>query len=146
MRNLNLGYLIICLLCLACNAKTQETISNDHSSVSTARSVDIPEDVVDITGDWEITASTPRGNRSIDLQIFREGQSLKGQIGDEQFPIKMEGENISWAHTLDTPRGKMDALFDGAVKDVNTLKGTISLPSGPSIGRKAKWTANRKKS
>ncbi len=99
---------------------------------------------VNVTGDWEMTMTTPRGERTRDIHIEQEGEkitvTMEGMQGDE---IKAEGtingNEIEWAITRDTPRGEFTMTYKGKVEG-DTMSGEVEMGDFGSF----EWTAKKK--
>ncbi|MBE0460150.1 MAG: hypothetical protein IBX60_00720 [Candidatus Aminicenantes bacterium] len=123
MRNIRTALLILIFACLVIALNAQE---------------------VNVTGDWELTIETPRGEMTWKVHFLQEGEDLavtmKGPRGDE---ITGEGtvkENkVEWSVTRSTPRGEMTTTYKGTV-DGEKMTGEAQF--GP--GRIVEWTAVKK--
>lgn len=99
---------------------------------------------VDVTGDWELTMETRRGEMTRDINFVQEGENLtvtmEGRGGGEvtgEGTIK--GNDIEWTITRSTPRGEMTMTYTGKV-DGDTMSGEVQLGDFGS----ATWKAVRK--
>lgn len=98
----------------------------------------------DVTGDWEMTMTTPRGERTRDIHIEQEGEkiivTMEGRQGGE---IKAEGtikgNEIEWTITRDTPRGEFTMTYKGKVEG-DTMSGEVEMGDFGSF----EWTAKKK--
>lgn len=104
---------------------------------------------VNVSGDWEMTSETPRGERTQTIHIEQEGEKLTvtmpggfrgGQEGGEiTAEGTIEGNKIEWSFTRDTPRGEFTVKYTGTVEG-DTMTGVVEREqSGTSP-----WTAKRK--
>ena len=87
-----------------------------------------------IAGEWELTMTTPRGERSSELTITQEGAEALGETEDEEFEISIDGNEVSWEQTLSTPMGEIEVKFVGTV-DGNDMEGTMTMSGGPMDGQ-----------
>ncbi len=123
MRNIRTALFILIFACLVITLNAQE---------------------VNVTGDWELTIETPRGEMTWKVHFSQEGEDLtvtmKGPRGGE---ITGEGtvkENkLEWSVTRSTPRGEMTTTYKGTVEGE---KMTGEAQFGP--GRIVEWTAVKK--
>lgn len=99
---------------------------------------------VNVTGDWEMTMTTPRGERTSNIHFEQEGEkitvTMEGRQGDE---IKAEGtikgNEIQWTITRDTPRGEFTMTYKGKVEG-DTISGEVEMGDFGSF----EWTAKKK--
>jgi len=99
---------------------------------------------VNVTGDWEMTFTTPRGERTRDIHFEQEGEKLtvtwqdrRGQEITAEGTVK--GNEIEWSVTRSTPRGEFTATYKGKIEG-DTMSGEVQMGNrGPF-----EWTAKRK--
>ena len=98
---------------------------------------------VDVTGDWEMTMVTQRGERTSTVHFEQDGEkitvTMEGRQGDEitgEGTIK--GNEIEWTIFRSTPRGDMTMAYKGTV-DGDTMSGTVAMGDFGSFD----WTAKR---
>lgn len=99
---------------------------------------------VDVTGDWEMTMVTPRGDeRTRTVHFEQDGEkitvTMEGRQGDEitgEGTIK--GNEIEWTISRSTPRGDMTMAYKGSV-DGDTMSGTVEMGDFGSFD----WSAKR---
>jgi len=101
------------------------------------------QDKIDVTGEWEITRTTPRGPMTSTITFKQEGENLTvtsiGRDGQEivsQGTIK--GNEIEWSMTRSTPQGEFTVVNKGKVEG-DTMTGTTQMGD-----RTSEWTAKRK--
>jgi hypothetical protein len=99
--------------------------------------------VVDVTGKWDVTVSSLRGERTRSADFVQDGESLKvktvgrdGQAVESMGTVK--GENIEWSVNRQTPRGAMTITYKGKVEG-DKMKGTVQFGSRGS----GDWSAKR---
>ncbi len=97
----------------------------------------------DITGDWEMTMQTRRGERKRDIHFEQEGEKLTvtwtGRMGEIKAEGTIKGNEIEWSFTRETQRGDFTMTYKGKVKG-NTMTGTMQMGERGS----AEWTAKKK--
>ena len=104
---------------------------------------------VDVTGDWEMTTESPRGERTQTIHFEQDGEKLTvtmqggmrgGQGGEE---IKAEGtiqdNKVEWTFTRSTPRGDFSTKYTGTVEG-DTMSGEVDRGQRGT----APWSAKRK--
>ena len=107
---------------------------------------------IDLTGDWEMTSETPRGEITQTIHIEQDGEKLTvtmqggmgrrgGQGGGGEITAEgtIQGNKVEWSFTRNTPRGEFTTKYTGTV-DGDTISGEVDRgPRGT-----APWTAKRK--
>lgn len=103
----------------------------------------LPAWTTDVSGEWELTIKTPRGERISELQIEQDGEKIVVTMITPRGEIKGEGtlngNEIEWTITRSTPRGEFTLTYRGTVEG-ETMQGTLETGRGPTI----EWTAKRK--
>lgn len=98
---------------------------------------------IDVSGDWEITVSTQRGEMAWDVLFEQEGNNLTvtmtGQRGEVTGEGTITGNNIEWTTTRSTPRGEMTMTWSGEVEG-NTMSGEVQFGSFGS----SSWEGTKK--
>jgi hypothetical protein len=97
-----------------------------------------------VDGTWNVTMSTPMGDRPLTLKLAADGAALSGAVsgpqGDQPFSDgKVDGDNVSWSSTINGPMGEMTLTFAGAVSG-DAIEGTVqfgSFGSGAFKGTRA---------
>lgn len=99
---------------------------------------------VDVSGDWELTVKSPRGEMTRDIHFDQEGENLTvtmiGRQGEEitgEGTIK--GNKIEWTITRSTPRGEMTITYTGEVEG-DKMSGEAQFGDFQS----SEWEATRK--
>jgi len=93
--------------------------------------VSLSSQEINVTGDWELTMQTQRGDRTSKIHFDQEGENLTVTMtsarGDE---VKAEGtikgNEIEWTVTRSTPRGEMTMTYKGKVEG-NTMSGEVKF-------------------
>lgn len=104
---------------------------------------------IDLTGDWEMTSETPRGERTQAIHIEQDGEKLTVTMqggmrgGQEGGQITAEGtiqgNKVEWSFSRSTPRGEFTVKYTGTVEG-DTMSGEVERGQG----RTSAWTAKRK--
>ena len=87
-----------------------------------------------VTGSWNLTLNSPLGDQAVKLDIHDADGTLQGTLtgkGDATAlqRLTVEGTNVSFSADADTPVGRMNLAFTGAVTG-DTLAGKYSTPFG----------------
>ena len=98
---------------------------------------------VDVTGDWELTTETRRGEMTWQVNFVQEEEKLTvtmtGQRGEVKGEGTVKGNEIEWTITRSTPRGEMTMAYTGTVER-NTMSGNVQMGDFGS----AEWKATKK--
>ena len=95
----------------------------------------------DVTGKWEITTSSQRGDRTSSIEFVQTGQKLK-VIMEGRDGARMEasgtvtGNKIAWSVTRETQRGTFTMTYHGTVAETS-MEGDVEFGTMGS----GKWTA-----
>ncbi|NIM17174.1 MAG: hypothetical protein GTO45_27660 [Candidatus Aminicenantes bacterium] len=100
---------------------------------------------VNVSGKWQMTIESPRGERTRDVEFVQDGENLKViMTGRQGTTIEGKGtvkdNKIEWTITRETPRGTFTMTYKGTV-DGDTMKGEVEMGGRGS----RKWSATRKK-
>lgn len=102
---------------------------------------------VNVTGDWELTVTTPRGERPPQtITLKQEAEKLTVTMTDPRGggEIKAEGtvkgNEIEWSMTRTTQRGEMKITYKGKIEG-DTMSGQVQMGDFGSFD----WKASRKK-
>ncbi|MCX7973035.1 MAG: hypothetical protein N3B16_00840 [Candidatus Aminicenantes bacterium] len=97
-----------------------------------------------LSGTWEMTTQSPRGEMKSELEIKQEGTkitvTMKTQRGDITGEGKVEGNKVEWTITRQTPRGEFTTTYKGEIKDKDHMAGEAEMGQFGSI----QWSATRK--
>jgi len=98
---------------------------------------------INVTGDWEMTVTTPRGERTQDISFKQEGEKLtvtmQGRRGEVTGEGTVRGNEIEWTITRSTPRGEFTMTYTGKIEG-DTMSGEVQMGDfGPS-----EWKAKKK--
>ncbi len=98
---------------------------------------------VDVSGEWELTMQTRRGERTMDFRFEQEGEKITltwtGRRGEMKAEGTIKGNEIEWSFTRETPRGDFTMTYKGKVEG-DTMTGTMQMGERGS----AEWTAKKK--
>lgn len=98
---------------------------------------------VNVTGDWEMTTTTPRGERTRDVHFEQEGEKLtvtmQGRRGEVTAEGTVKGNEIEWTITRSTPRGEFTMTYTGKIEE-DTMSGEVQMGDFGS----GEWKAKKK--
>ena len=98
---------------------------------------------VNVTGDWEMTTQSPRGERTQDIHFEQQGEKLTVtmQIRGEEVTAEgtVKGNKIEWSVTRSTERGDFTISYTGTVEG-DTMSGEAQMGDFGSM----EWTAKKK--
>ncbi len=98
----------------------------------------------DVSGTWELTSQSPRGERTSEITIVQDGNkitvTMPGMRGGDPITAEgtIDGDQIQWSVTRETPRGTFTMTYAGTVEG-DTMKGTVDRG-----GRTSEWAAKKK--
>lgn len=108
---------------------------------------------VNVTGTWEMTTVSQRGERKNDVTFKQEGEKLAvsmmmpGRQGAEPTEVKGEGtvkgNDIEWKITRTTQRGEFTTTYTGKIVDDKNMAGTSEMGMGDQT-MKQEWKAVKK--
>jgi hypothetical protein len=88
----------------------------------------------DVSGNWTMTSTTPRGERTSTLVIVQDGEKLtvtsKSDRGESTGAGTLKGEAIEWSITRETPMGPMTVTYKGTVAG-DTMSGEVMMRDQP---------------
>jgi hypothetical protein len=87
-----------------------------------------------VTGTWNLTMNSPLGDQAARLDIHDAGGVLQGTLTGKGDPtpvqrLEVNGSNVTFAADADTPVGRLNLAFDGAVTG-DAIAGKYSTPFG----------------
>lgn len=98
---------------------------------------------VNVTGDWEMTTQSPRGERTSDVHFEQDGEKLTVtmQMMNQEVTAEgsVKGNVIEWSMTRDTPRGEFTIAYKGTVEG-DTMSGEAQMGDFGTM----EWTAKKK--
>jgi hypothetical protein len=100
--------------------------------------------LTDVSGDWDMTISSQRGERTSVMTIEQDGDkitvTMEGFRGDEMTGEgTVSGENIEWTVKMETPRGEFSITYKGIVSG-DTMSGEAQMGDRGSM----EWSAKKK--
>ena len=99
---------------------------------------------VNVGGDWTLTMTTPRGERTNDVTFVQDGETLtvtmKSERGESTGAGTLKGQDIEWTVTRQTPRGEFTVTYKGKIADENTMGGEAQMGDFGAM----QWKATRK--
>lgn len=98
----------------------------------------------DVSGEWDFTMKTPRGERTSIIKFAQEGEKITVTMqgfrgGEVTGEGTIKGNEIEWAVTRSTPQGEFTVTYKGTV-EADTMSGTAEMGQ---MGT-AEWTAKKK--
>jgi hypothetical protein len=104
---------------------------------------------INVTGDWEMTTESPRGERTQTIHIEQDGEKLtltmqggmRGGQGGEEIKAEgtIQGNKVEWSITRNTPRGEFTSKYTGTVEG-DSMSGEVDRGERGT----APWSAKRK--
>ncbi len=98
---------------------------------------------VNVTGEWDFTMTTPRGEMNSTVKFAQEGESLTvtmiSQRGESTGTGTLKGSDIEWTVTRESPRGTFTVTYKGKV-DGNTMSGQAQMGDFGTMD----WKATKK--
>jgi len=104
---------------------------------------------VDLTGDWEMTMTTQRGEMKSDLTFVQKGENLEvtmksmgrsGTMMESKGTGTVKAMAVEFTITRTTQRGEMKSTYKGTIENDNTMSGTMEMGQMGSMT----WKATRK--
>jgi hypothetical protein len=101
---------------------------------------DATKETVSVAGNWAVSIQGQCGSRTQKMTIRQDANNISGNIqgdpGDQDLHGNVEGSDIRFTVSRNTPRGTMTLEYRGTVAG-DSMKGTIQ---GPVSGS---WSAKR---
>ena len=98
---------------------------------------------VDVTGEWDFSAETPRGPMNSTVKFVQDGESLTvtmiSQRGESTGTGTVKGADIEWTITRESPRGTFTITYKGKV-DGDTMSGQAQMGDFGTMD----WKATKK--
>lgn len=103
------------------------------------------QESVNVSGEWDLTVNTPRGEMASVAKFVQEGEKLTVTVtsprGESTGTGTIKGADIEWTITRETPRGQFTIVYKGKVEG-NTMKGEAQMGDfGTSEWKATKKTA-----
>jgi len=98
---------------------------------------------VNVTGNWEMTISTPRGERVRPVEFIQDGEALivisEGREGQKlEAKGSVKGNEVEWKMLRETQRGSLEITYEGKVEG-DKMSGTVQFGTRGS----GEWSAKR---
>ena len=110
-------------------------------SCALMRGQEAARESVNVNGKWTVSIQGQRGPRTQNMTIQQDGTKISGSIqgdrGDQELQGTVEGSNIQFTVSINTPRGIVTLEYRGTIHG-DSMKGTIQGPIGPGS-----WSAKR---
>lgn len=98
--------------------------------------------LADISGAWEITTVTQRGEMKSDVTFVQDGEKLTVTLVSmrQGSPVESKGEgtikgaDVEWKITRQTQRGEFTTTYKGKIVDDNNMAGTMEMGGGMGMG------------
>jgi hypothetical protein len=103
------------------------------------------QESVNVSGEWDLTVNTPRGEMTSTAKFVQEGEKLTVTVtsprGESTGTGTIKGADIEWTVTRESPRGQFTITYKGKVEG-NTMKGEAQMGDfGTSEWKATKKTA-----
>jgi len=104
---------------------------------------------VDLSGSWDFTMTTQRGEMKSELTIVQTGEKLEvtmkstgrsGNVMESKGTGTVKGNEVEFTITRTTQRGEMTTTYKGTIENDNTLSGKAEMGPMGSVD----WKATRK--
>ena len=103
----------------------------------------LAQESVNVSGEWDLTTNTPRGEMTSTAKFVQEGEKLTVTMisprGESTGTGTIKGADIEWTVTRETPRGQITVTYKGKVEG-NTMKGEAQMGDFGT----AEWKATKK--
>ena len=105
-----------------------------------------------ITGTWEMSYTTQRGDRKMDITFTQNGENLEvtmmmpqrdGTTAEVKGTGTIKGAEFTFKITRETQRGPITTEYKGKIVDDNNLAGTFEMNMGGNA-QTIEWKAVRK--
>ena len=88
-------------------------------------------EIANVTGKWDLTIKSPRGEQTRLAQFRQDGEELtvimQGRDGQEiESKGTVKGAAIEWSSTRETPRGKLTITSNGTIEG-DSMKGAVEF-------------------
>ncbi len=98
----------------------------------------------DVTGEWDLTIQSQRGERTSTIKFVQDGESLtvtmQGMRGGEMEGTgTVKGNDIEWKIVRSTPRGEFEMVYKGTIEG-DSMSGTADFGGRGEM----EWTATKK--
>ncbi len=98
----------------------------------------------DVSGEWDFTMKTPRGERTSVIKFVQEGEKITVTMqgfrgGEVTGEGTVKGNEIEWTVTRSTPQGEFTVTYKGTVEG-DAMSGTAEMGQMGTM----EWTAKKK--
>jgi len=98
-----------------------------------------------VTGEWSLAMDAPQGMVSMEIVFVQEGTkisgTLNGPMGLAELNGEIDGNEIVFRISVESPGGTFDLIFTGKVEDNNKISGMMESGGGAFS---VEFTAERK--
>ena len=88
----------------------------------------------DVTGDWSLAMEGPQGMVNMEVAFHQDhGEltgTLNGPMGSTELGGEIEGTEISFWISVETPNGAFDLVFNGKVEENKKISGVMQAEGG----------------
>jgi hypothetical protein len=108
----------------------------------------------DISGSWDFTMTTQRGEQKSVVTFVQTGEKLavtvvserQGQTMETKGEGTIKGNEVTWKIVRETQRGTFESTYKGTLVDDNNMKGTMEFGGGMGGGNMTppEWKAVKK--
>ena len=92
------------------------------------------EEAPNVTGEWSLVMEAPQGMVSIEIVFAQEGTevsgTLNGPMGLRELNGEIEGNEIVFRISVESPDGSFDLIFTGKVEENNKISGMMESGDG----------------
>ena len=103
----------------------------------------LAQDKIDVSGEWDFTMTTPRGEMTSTATFVQAGEKINvtmvSQRGESKGEGTLKGADIGWTVTRDTPRGQFTITYKGKVDGVS-MSGQAQMGDRGTM----EWKATKK--
>jgi hypothetical protein len=103
----------------------------------------LAQESVNVSGEWDLTINTPRGEMTSVAKFVQEGEKLTVTVtsprGESTGTGTIKGADIEWTITRESPRGQFTITYKGKVEG-NTMKGEAQMGDFGT----SEWKATKK--
>lgn len=98
----------------------------------------------DVSGEWDFTLQTPRGERTSTIKIAQDGEKITVTMpgfrgGEVTGEGTIKGNAVEWTITRSTPQGEFTVTYKGTVEGT-TMSGTAEMGQMGTM----EWSAKKK--
>ena len=98
----------------------------------------------DVSGEWDFTLQTPRGERTSTITIVQDGEKITVTMpgfrgGEVTGEGTVKGNEIEWSITRSTPQGEFTVTYKGTVEGT-AMSGTAEMGQMGTM----EWSAKKK--